>query len=306
MSRDDNMAAVELGFVEERSDFGPFPSKVGGKPAWMVAEGLPGKDVLACKRCQQPLLLLLQLSVPLRGTKDASDTSYHRTLYVFTCTDASCHRLGVDPAMVVLRCQLPRKNPYYPPNVDSDDETVEEEDTSPVHDGSSTLNKQSCAKEGGMPLARPLCAVCGCAAPQSCGKCRRTHYCSKAHQVLDWKTGHRYLCDENPDHPVKENKEALKVLLKEFDIVTEVEPAAVPCKGGGVEKSEEERMKEYHDYVKSEKYGSEEVRGQVDAEEETDYALTDKQYKFFKEVVSSEPEQVRALPRWSLGLPLDV
>ena len=291
------MAAVELGFVEERSDFGPFPSKVGGKPAWMVMDGLPGKEVLACKRCQQPLLLLLQISVPLRGTQDAPVHSYHRTLYIFTCTDASCHRSEVDPATVALRCQLPRENAYYPPDVESGE--VEEKDTPAICDGANTP-KQNGTKEEGAPLVQPLCVVCGCPAPHCCGKCRKARYCSKAHQVHDWKTGHRYHCDEDPEHPTKENKEAMKILLKEFDIVTEEEPE-VPCKEEGEDRSDEERMREYCDYVKSEHYRSEVVKGEVVTDEETDKDVTDKQYKCFKRAVAVEPEQVRILARWTVG-----
>ena len=288
------MAAVELGFVEERSDFGPFPSKVGGKPAWMVMDGLPGREVLACKRCQQPLLLLLQVSVPLREPKDVPVTTYHRMLYIFTCTDASCHRPGVDPAMVALRCQLPKDNVYYSPDVDC--EEPNETATPSACNGSNALNQGVGGKVEGAPLVRSLCAVCGCLAPQSCGKCRRTHYCSKAHQVLDWKTGHRYLCDNDPKHPVKENKEARTILLKEFDIVTELEPEEA-CKQEGEGKSDEERMKEYHEYVKSEQYRLEVVKGGVVPDDKEMYKEgTDKQYKHFRRTVAVEPEQVSTSP----------
>ena len=286
------MAAVELGFVEERIDFGPFPSKVGGKPVWMVMEGLPGREFLACKRCQQPLLLLLQISVPLRERKDAPVYSYHRMLYIFTCTDASCHRSGVDPAIVALRCQLPRDNVYYP--ADAGCGEADEADT-PAAGNGSKAPKQSGGKEEGAPLVRPLCVMCGCAAPHCCSKCRKSHYCSKVHQIHDWKTGHRELCDQDRKHPVKENQEAMKILLKEFDIVTELEPEEASKEVAGEGKSDEERMKEFREYVKSEGYRSEVVNGGVVVDAETDKDVMDKQYKHFRRAVAVEPEQVCAL-----------
>lgn len=87
-------AGVELGFAVEpsgawrlRSAY--FPSKVGGRPAWLGEAGLPGPAALRCGRCQQPCAFLLQLYAPLPGRPDA----FHRTLFVFACRGAACYRL---------------------------------------------------------------------------------------------------------------------------------------------------------------------------------------------------------------------
>lgn len=91
-------AGVELGFAEAAAA-GPagawrlrsacFPSKVGGRPAWLGEAGLPGPAALRCGRCQQPCAFLLQLYAPLPDRPDA----FHRTLFVFACRGAACYRL---------------------------------------------------------------------------------------------------------------------------------------------------------------------------------------------------------------------
>lgn len=87
---------VELGFAEAVGPGGAwrlrsahFPSKVGGRPAWLGEAGLPGSDALRCGRCLRPRAFLLQLYAPLPGRPDA----FHRTLFVFACRGAACYRL---------------------------------------------------------------------------------------------------------------------------------------------------------------------------------------------------------------------
>lgn len=82
--------SVELGFAEEapawrlRSE--QFPSKVGGRPAWLGAAGLPGPGALACSRCGRALAFLLQVYAPLPGRADA----FHRSLFLFCCREPPC------------------------------------------------------------------------------------------------------------------------------------------------------------------------------------------------------------------------
>lgn len=38
------------------------------------------------------------------------------------------------------------------------------------------------------------CYVCGILAPSHCAKCKCTNYCCIAHQVHDWKNGHKDTC----------------------------------------------------------------------------------------------------------------
>ncbi|KAM9233750.1 programmed cell death protein 2 isoform 2-T2 [Dugong dugon] len=83
-------ALVELGFAEGapvwRLRSALFPSKVGGRPAWLGEAGLPGPAALSCPRCGRPPAFLLQLYAPLPGRADA----FHRGLFLFCCRDPSC------------------------------------------------------------------------------------------------------------------------------------------------------------------------------------------------------------------------
>ncbi|XP_039562946.1 programmed cell death protein 2 isoform X2 [Passer montanus] len=110
---------VELGFAAAAEGPGGawrlhstyFPSKVGGRPAWLGEAGLPGPAALRCGQCQQPRAFLLQLYAPLPGRPDA----FHRSLFVFACRSPACYRLaGPSGPFRVFRSQLPRRNDTYP------------------------------------------------------------------------------------------------------------------------------------------------------------------------------------------------
>ena len=181
---------VELGFLEEQpscisssissqTSSNYFPSKVGGMPVWLDPVHLPTTKELECLICHKPCLLLLQMYAPL---SDHPET-YHRSLFVFMCTDPDCHRekSSLLPFRV-LRCNLPRGNPYYP----SEEGAESVRYLLPVKDEDSySLSDPS-----------PLCGLCGCPAPNKCGQCRKVHYCSRYHQLLDWKINHKADCKD--------------------------------------------------------------------------------------------------------------
>ncbi|XP_051854168.1 programmed cell death protein 2 [Antechinus flavipes] len=191
---------VELGFAVEapgwRLQSEQFPSKVGGRPAWLSECDLPGPAELACPLCSRPLAFLLQLYAPLPDRADA----FHRSLFVFCCREPPCCA-----ALRVFRNQLPRKNDHYsyePPS----EEPPDEKDDSPSVQLRSGVH---------------LCRVCGCLGPKVCSKCHKAHYCSKDHQTLDWKLAHKQSCTTSdnlnsavPDH---------KFLFPEYEIVIETE-----------------------------------------------------------------------------------
>lgn len=127
-----DLLAVELGFVEESQDpkdfsSSSFPSKVGGKPVWLDPVHLPSPDNVSCKECERPCVLLLQVYAP--HTDDPA--SYHRTLYVFMCTDPKCSKPGSTKPFRVLRCQLPKNNSYYAAD-ESDSESDSYDDSGNV------------------------------------------------------------------------------------------------------------------------------------------------------------------------------
>ncbi|XP_029079685.1 programmed cell death protein 2 isoform X2 [Monodon monoceros] len=178
-----SVGLAELGFVEAapawrlRSE--QFPSKVGGRPAWLGAAGLPGPAGLACALCGRPLAFLLQLYAPLPGRADA----FHRGLFLFCCRTPPCCA-----GLRVFRNQLPRRNDFYayePPSEDPPPETGE----------SVCLQLESGAH---------LCRVCGCLGPKTCSRCHKAHYCSKEHQTLDWRLGHKQACTQEGEAPEEE------------------------------------------------------------------------------------------------------
>ncbi|XP_051684498.2 programmed cell death protein 2 isoform X3 [Oryctolagus cuniculus] len=212
-------APVELGFAEEapawrlRSE--QFPSKVGGRPAWLGAAGLPGPGALACGLCGRPLAFLLQVYAPLTGRADA----FHRSLFLFCCREPPCCA-----GLRVFRNQLPRRNDFYsydPPP----------EDPPPGTGDSVCLQLKSGAH---------LCRVCGCSGPKACSRCHKAHYCSREHQALDWKMGHKQVCaqpgealEEELDSMAKHESEEDKIFQK-FKTQISGEPEQILRYGRGI------------------------------------------------------------------------
>ena len=145
----------------------------------------------------------------------------------------------------------------------------------------------------------PLCAVCGCAGPKKCSRCKKMHYCSKHHQMHDWKNGHKLFCSDLLSGKCGLNDltydPSYGVCLPEFVVVTEEEPAMV-MEGQGEEKGEEERMREYHKYIQFGKYRDHSSKGGKQVKKVMEKAesgtTSDKVFKTFRRRVALEPEQV--------------
>lgn len=381
------MAEIELGFVERVDDpdqlSSPFfPSKVGGRPAWLDLRDLPPPQKLACGVCGKPSVFLLQLYAPI----PRQPWSFHRSFFVFMCKDPSCHQHHDFRAFRVLRCQLPSENDSYQQS-SSDDNIDDGTQDSGIHgssvsgkdidrkraksndvlcgaegavdrfsgiaigDTNQTLSasseqdqpkmgsnldapeeaadivessnaavysskygqKKVCDKENKLPPSSPvtatlpfempsLCVVCGCLGPKRCGKCRQPQYCSREHQVHDWKNGHKLFCSDiatgnyTTSDGVQYNPGS-GVLLPEFEIVTEPEPEVL--EQATEERSEEERMEDYLKLLKSGKCGTvtdndggkSRKLGKT-PEKATSDARSDKYFNAFKKRVALEPEQV--------------
>lgn len=56
-----------------------FPSKVGGRPAWLDPLDLPKREQLTCRISGRPLDFLLQVYAPVDGNSGA----FHRTVFLF-------------------------------------------------------------------------------------------------------------------------------------------------------------------------------------------------------------------------------
>ncbi|CAG0902122.1 unnamed protein product [Cyprideis torosa] len=164
-----------------RSKF--FPCKLGGPPAWLALSRLPSPASMACQHCDDPTLFLTQLYSPI----DSDPSAFHRTLFVFVCPKPKCSRPN-DPgcfkvfrqckftcALLALRNQLPMENRFYPPSPPVMEEAGSEEPSAQA-------------------FGTALCWLCGSLGPKRCGSCSKASYCSKAHQVEDWRRGHKQEC----------------------------------------------------------------------------------------------------------------
>jgi pre-rRNA-processing protein TSR4 len=164
---------VELGFVENAEEFllksRFFPSKLGGRPAWLSLESLPTTEELSCCECSQPTSFLLQISSPMPQKLE----TFHRTIFIFVCSNPNCCKPNSNKNFHVFRSQLPRENKFY---------STEPAPEIPVENevDASMYNK--------------LCVVCGCLGPKTCSKCHNVNYCCKGHQALHWKKGHKASC----------------------------------------------------------------------------------------------------------------
>jgi len=172
---DDEQATtgIDLGFLQPPENdwlLHPvfFPSKVGGKPAWLDPELVLNSKDLECCVCNKTMIFLLQLYAP----DDSKNHTFHRTIFVFCCKDPSCYQQIDNCPIKVFRCCLPRDNKYY-------------SSSPPDYDDSQAATQ--------FPSYTPLCYACGCAGALRCAACQIATYCSKQHQKMDWKY-HKVAC----------------------------------------------------------------------------------------------------------------
>ena len=323
-----HMDPVELGFLEkvensEDLDSSHFPSKVGGKPAWLGPSVIPSSQEVACNVCSKPMTFLLQIHAPLPDIPAA----FHRMLFLFMCLNSSCHQKNGSQVFCMFRCQLPEHSL-------SNTVDAKEKATGLTDEGVNVLSTRKCGTDGeehecprlsgingSLSLLKPLeemkipsdeggskcvgmkshspptlCVVCGCLGPKKCSRCKMVHYCSREHQSHDWKLGHKLYCSDLASGKCQISKLTYEpssgVALPEFEIVTEDEPEV---KIKPHERSEEDRMKDYYKYVQSEKYPGHitgDNAGQIVGKGQSK-GKPDKVFNTFKQRVSIEPEQVR-------------
>ncbi|KAM9018315.1 programmed cell death protein 2 isoform 1-T1 [Ara ararauna] len=283
---------VELGFAAAvgpaeawrlRSAY--FPSKVGGRPAWLGEAGLPGPAALRCGRCRQPCALLLQLYAPLRDRPDA----FHRTLFVFACRGGACYRLpGPQGPLCVFRNQLPRRNGIYP-------EEPPPEEPPPELAAAGPPRRLRCGAA--------LCRICGCLGPHACGRCRRVGYCGPEHQALDWRRGHRRSCEQHAasgDGSADAIPEHNEFLFPEYEILIEPEEPEFLADSTVNPDDEQGAIETSKDLKEQEEFHVTSSTGEAcqSLDEETLEAMAkhetedDKIFQMFKERIAVEPEQI--------------
>ncbi|KZC07423.1 PREDICTED: programmed cell death protein 2 [Dufourea novaeangliae] len=221
---------VDLGFVEKcetwRLESRFFPSKVGGKPAWLNLKDIPGEKDVQCEYCEEPCIFLCQIYAPYED----NETAFHRSVYIFICQKPECCKLNKNGNLKVFRSQLPKKNEFYP-----SEPPVEEPDWRT--DISIIKWVRSCK-------------VCGIFAPNHCSKCKCVNYCCRAHQIFDWKCGHKESCGRDP--LTIQNS---KLLFPEYEIVIEAENEREDNDESNCEKEEEE-IKKYETMIESGQAGT--------------------------------------------------
>ena len=178
--------SVDLGFVEKVGKLESlcsffFPSKVGGKPSWLDFENLPVSNLLLCNECKKPMIFLLQVYAPL----SENEHCFHRTLFLFCCKNGQCYKQNSSKCFAVFRSQLGKENKFYSskPPPDINDEFLDLDKVKKDVDRfieSNNLHK--------------LCSLCGCKADKQCSGCHAISYCSREHQTIDWKAGHKVVC----------------------------------------------------------------------------------------------------------------
>ncbi|CAE7317150.1 Pdcd2 [Symbiodinium sp. CCMP2456] len=126
-----------------------FPSKVGGRPAWLIPANLPGEEELACLRCSSRMRFLMQIYAS-QGTR--KESCFHRTLHIFVCTNCQPNEVRV------FRAQLPRDCPYY-----SYDEP----------DREAAIHSEPLPDAELEALCCPHCGLASGKAPELCSDCDR-------------------------------------------------------------------------------------------------------------------------------------
>ncbi|XP_041644692.1 programmed cell death protein 2 isoform X1 [Cheilinus undulatus] len=259
-----NKAEVVLGFLEEAEPWRllspQFPSKVGGKPAWLSQSCLPSLPGLECEICRLPMAFLLQVYAPISG----NDRCFHRTLFVFCCKTQDCYTCNDSRCIKVFRSQLPRSNEFYPYDPPSEDEPP-----------SDHVQNQSVLSPSGVKL----CWVCGCPGSKACSRCHNVTYCGKHHQTLHWKHSHKKECCSQEAAFVTTSP----FVFPESELVTEPEEEE--------EKETKEAAEEEERTTDSQSLA--EALAETDLEEMAMHETEDnKVFQRFKKKIAPEPHQV--------------
>ncbi|XP_068088040.1 programmed cell death protein 2 isoform X2 [Hyperolius riggenbachi] len=263
-----SVKVMELGFIQKAEPWrlrsAQFPSKVGGRPALLGEVGVPLPEALQCGVCSQPLAFLLQVYAPCTG-------SFHRTLFIFCCRDPKCHQVSENRCFKVFRNQLPRKNDTYSYGPPLDKPPPASEDC---------ISFQ-------LKCGLRLCRVCGCLGPKKCSKCHKVNYCSRQHQLMDWKLQHKLCCEQFEVQTVQVPDHGF--LFPEYELVTEPEETDYLHEDSmGMETQTSDEISSCIESSMDDLNLNEEDLDVV-AKQET---KEDKVFIRFKKLISREPEQL--------------
>eukprot|EP01130_Rhizamoeba_saxonica_P001916 TRINITY_DN11736_c0_g1_i1.p1 TRINITY_DN11736_c0_g1~~TRINITY_DN11736_c0_g1_i1.p1 ORF type:complete len:382 (-),score=85.57 TRINITY_DN11736_c0_g1_i1:8-994(-) len=121
--------------------------------------------------------LLMQIYAPL-----PQPNTFHRVIYVFTCVRGTCISRHTSQSMRILRAQIPEDNDIYQYNdIGSEEDSASELGYIPEY----TIIPEKRAR---------VCNYCGLYGTYRCNGCKLAYYCTKEHQILDWKSQHKQHC----------------------------------------------------------------------------------------------------------------
>ena len=132
------------------------------------------------------------------------------------------------------------------------------------------------------------CIVCGISSSSHCAKCKNINYCSRVHQILDWKNGHKEFCGTEKELFLK------NFLFPQFELIVEAEEnfPEQGSKNDDPEKDSEE-IKKYEELVKNGQAGSLQFAADIDsALVEMANKVEDKAFFKFQNRIKLDPNQV--------------
>ncbi|XP_073813273.1 zinc finger protein RP-8 [Musca autumnalis] len=288
MVKHNTMSEIDLGFAEECEPKwltnANFPSKIGGKPAWLHLGELPATESLRCKKCGKPKSFLCQVYSPFED-----DHNFHRTIFVFVCRTESCYVANDNSQCVTaLRSQLPLRNSFY--------------SEIPPEDGVAVPEV--------LPPKSKLCATCGCLGTLQCSRCRKINYCGLEHQRLHWKY-HKIVCSADNtgcDSKLAADEIVREIVFPEWEICMNADDESEDDAEEDTNKTEvneEEQLKELDKLISSGKAGQFQSLPESELEKYTSGCeeVDDKDFRKFRKECSKAPRQVirymrKGTPLW--------
>ena len=227
---------------------------------------------MKCGKCQNPMIFLLQIYAE-DPNENNDPKCFHRTLFVFLCPKAECHKDENTLSFKVFRNQLPRENEFF-----SYQSPVEQEDWEPNRNVSKYIQ---------------TCRICGCRGDKTCVNCKQVHYCSRDHQVQDWSLQHKKECkNEAFRYEYSENEEIKPggLILPQFEIIVQGDDEEVSDESDTDEPDVQKEIQK----IKELEQGSElKINGsdlaQFSTEEEV---IKDKNFKRFLKTVQCDSRQI--------------
>ena len=174
---------IDIGFAvkfRRKIDASPllFPSKLGGKPAWLNLENLPTSDMMKCQTCCGQVVFLCQIYAPVSVSEknesgELTELLFHKTIYMFTCKDGKCSKSS--QFFHVFR-------------------GMRQESESDLTLGEEAQQEETILRKTyGFLNNATLCQVCGNFGNKKCAQCLTVNYCCKNHKKYGWKT-HKKTC----------------------------------------------------------------------------------------------------------------